>query len=238
MRDHMSRTLVAASLLLGWAVCGLATTATAETTGSTPIDVVAESVLWNPDDFSERQTGKLEFLGGLELTSPDANFGGLSGLAVDPDGRRLLAITDAGYWLTATLDAKERRLIGISGVEIAPMRGLDGKVLEGKKETDAEALTLLTPGQLGGTVLVAFERQHRIWSYDLTADGFAATPAPIMPALDRLADWQSNGGIEAMTTVATEHDAAALLFVRVHAPTMRLATWSCNARHGCPISEA
>ena len=52
---------------------------------------------------SEALVGKLEFRGGIVLRASDRRFGGLSGLRVSADGARLTAISDHGYWLTATL---------------------------------------------------------------------------------------------------------------------------------------
>ncbi len=46
--------------------------------------------------------GKLRFTGGLQL-SAEQPFGGFSGLVIDVDGRRLLSVSDAGFWLSATI---------------------------------------------------------------------------------------------------------------------------------------
>ncbi|MBX7145919.1 MAG: hypothetical protein K1X44_01270 [Alphaproteobacteria bacterium] len=43
----------------------------------------------------------LKFLGGLELRSPNENFGGYSGLAIPDDNhQQILAISDFGKWLS------------------------------------------------------------------------------------------------------------------------------------------
>ena len=57
--------------------------------------------------------GKLEFRGGLQLSSSDPDFGSLSGLDVAPDGRTLYAIADNGFWFTATLAEEGGRLTGL-----------------------------------------------------------------------------------------------------------------------------
>ena len=62
-----------------------------------------ESARIEPADSNGGRHGQLIFLGGFELASKDSRFGGLSGLALTKDGKRLYAISDRGYWLTARL---------------------------------------------------------------------------------------------------------------------------------------
>ncbi len=48
---------------------------------------------------------------------------------------------------------------------------------------------------------MSFERQHRIWRYDLDADGFNAVPTQIVTER-QLGQLPSNGGIEAVTALS------------------------------------
>ena len=57
--------------------------------------------------------GKLEWRGGLIVSSPSSFFGGWSGLTIDSDGGRLLAISDTGVWLTGRLAYEGTRPTGI-----------------------------------------------------------------------------------------------------------------------------
>ncbi len=82
------------------------------------------------------------------IESSDRAFGGLSALAISPDGTKLLSVSDEAHWFRATLnyDAKGR-LVGIAHGEMADMRGLDGQVIHGK---DGDAEGLAVPGALDG----------------------------------------------------------------------------------------
>ena len=60
----------------------------------TPVQLAA-------DDPGRRDVGRLHFLGGWELASPDRRFGGLSGLRVD--GSQAIAVSDAGMVMTFPL---------------------------------------------------------------------------------------------------------------------------------------
>lgn len=158
------------------------------------IAIEARPVPLNGDDLQQTTVGKLKYRGGLMLTSPDGNFGSLSDLRVSQDGRRLVAIGDTGTRVTATLvyDA-EGNLAGVKDGDLGQLTGLDGKALRGRGEVDAEAIA---PGA-EGELIVAFERDHRIWRY------FPNNPVPEpIPPPDELQHAPRNGGIEAMTLLA------------------------------------
>ncbi len=157
------------------------------------IQVYGTPVLLNPDDVDADQIGQLIFRGGIEITSPEKRFGGLSGLIVSPNGERFLAVSDKGHWVRGSLGYEDAALSSVFGVELAPMLDQDGASVIDKAWADAEALV----GSIDGKVLVAFERNHRVWAYDLTVNNFAARPTPVtMPA--SVSQIPSNGGLEAV----------------------------------------
>jgi hypothetical protein len=158
-----------------------------------PLQIDSKPVALATGEDAPKSIGKLFHLGSLRLTSPDKNFGGMSGLIVSPDGNRFLAITDSSHWLTGELTYRDKRLTGATGVEIAPLLGSDGKPMSGK-EGDAEGLA----GSLAGDVFVSFERKHRIWRYNFGSKGLNAVPSPVA-APDDLANAPSNGGLESIT---------------------------------------
>lgn len=163
------------------------------------IDLSTTPLHWNPDSRSDTSAGELEWAGEIELKSTHKRFGGWSGLAVNADGSGILAVSDEGYWLTSQLLYDEKgRLSGMGDAKIAPLLGLDGKPLTGKILADAEGLTVDGPDPLKSKAYVSFERQHRIWRYDLGKDGFEAKPEPILTER-HLGKLNTNSGIEALT---------------------------------------
>jgi hypothetical protein len=161
-----------------------------------PLEISARPVSFALDSEGPKAVGKLAHLGSLRLTSPDSDFGGISGLIVSPDGKTFLAITDASHWLTGKLTYTDGRLTGLTGKEIAPLRDLSGKPLQGKAG-DAEGLA----GSLDGDVYVSFEGDHRIWKYAYGKDGLDAKPVAVkVPA--NLAKAPGNGGLEAITLLS------------------------------------
>ena len=69
------------------------------------------------------------------ISTPDRrSSAAIPGLIVDPSGKSLLAISDAGTWLRADIDYDGRKLKGLSDASIGPVLGRGGKPLA----TDAE----------------------------------------------------------------------------------------------------
>ena len=64
---------------------------------------------------------RLEFRGGLVLTSPSRDFGGWSGLVMDAGGRSLLAVSDAGSWLTADIVYEGERPARMTNARLGPL---------------------------------------------------------------------------------------------------------------------
>jgi hypothetical protein len=158
-----------------------------------PIDFDRE----NPD---RKEFGKLIFRAGLNLYAKTIYFGGYSAIVIDPGGRSLLAISDAGTWMRASLDYDGRKLKGMRDVALGPMLGTDGKPLKDDATRDAEGMTLVDGDTKQGTVYVSFERKHRIARYPFTASKFGppSGTVPLPPATKAMT---ANSGMEAVTLI-------------------------------------
>lgn len=144
---------------------------------------------------------RLEFIGGLVLASNHKDFGGWSGLAVTDDGRRLLAISDQGSWMTAELvmDGSGRPR-GLADAMLGQISGIGGQVLARARDRDAESLALLDGTLARGSVLISFERNHRIGRFPVSERGLG----PPMGYLKMPPDarrMSTNKGIEAVTVL-------------------------------------
>jgi hypothetical protein len=182
--------LLAAGLAAAAALGSLGSADPGAVTRPVPLDVAVFPVPLDPADASRDTVGALRFLGGLWLRSEDPRFGGLSDLRVSPDGSRLLAVTDCGSGIVASLrhDASGR-LVGLSGAELTPLAGRGGRPLA-LGESDAESLVV------GEGLEVGFEGKARVESYSL-APPFHGPPQPqALPG--GVAECGRNGGIEAM----------------------------------------
>lgn len=163
-----------------------------------PITINANPIAWDPENPRDTQAGALTYIGGLDLTSDHPDFGGLSGLIVGKEGNALIAVTDQGNWMTADILSEGGRPIGLTDALIAPIMDADGVPLSGKRNTDAESLTVAFGSDpRNSPTFVGFERNHRFQRHDLTRLGFdaPATPVEDFGAFDNL---ENNGGLEAI----------------------------------------
>jgi Uncharacterized protein conserved in bacteria len=175
--------VLAAALLL---VCGVSR--------ADPIAVDSRPVPLDAAQPERTEVGSLVYRGGLALSSKDPRFGGLSGLLVSADGKRFVAISDVGFWMTGALRRDSHgNLAGIADVALQPLLDAAGRPFRSKYHADAESLTAAP----GGGFLVGFEGKHRIVRYRRVGGPGATIAGPA-----DLARAPSNGGLETLTTLA------------------------------------
>jgi hypothetical protein len=144
------------------------------------------------------QFGRLQFRGGLVMTSTDERFGGLSGLIIAPDGRRFLAVTDQGNWLSAEIAYSGKAPSSIEKARMGPILGLNGRPLTRKRDADAEEIALLSGTLANGIALVSFERNHRLVRHPII-DGALGRPTALVALSPDARRMKSNSGLEAVT---------------------------------------
>ena len=160
------------------------------------IEVRARPILsFEPRDPSRQRFGQLQFRGGIELTSPYREFGGVSAIRVAADGARFLALTDKGRWLRGRISYDGSRPTGIQEAEMAPILGADGRPLAARRWYDTESIA-----EADGTVYVGIERVHQIVRLDYGKHGLLARGLPIAVPPD-FKQLPSNGSIEALEFV-------------------------------------
>ena len=162
--------------------------------------VTAIPIDFDRDDPTRKQFGKLTFRGGLNLYAKSSHFGGFSGLAIDPSGESILAVSDAGTWMLADLDYNGRHLKGLRNVALGPVLGAGGKPLRSETERDSEALGLASGDTRKGSAYVGFERKHGIGIYPFSANSFGPPQGAVqLPAGAKR--MRSNQGIEALAPI-------------------------------------
>ncbi|MBI3676114.1 MAG: esterase-like activity of phytase family protein [Proteobacteria bacterium] len=189
--------LSAGAIALGAVLSACASEAPAVNGLPHAIGLSSLSVALSPANLKERHVGRLIYRGGIQITSDDQRFGGLSGLIVSADGKRMLAQSDEAHWFRANLvyDAGGN-LIAVEHGELADMLNLSGSAMSGK-EGDAEGIAALSPRGPDGKVAISFERNHRVWTYDLS-DGLDARPS-VFPTPPDIKTLPFNSGLESLT---------------------------------------
>ena len=180
------------------------------------IEVTARPLPFDEDKPDQTRFGELQWLGTVRLTSPNRAFGGFSGLTLDKTGTRLLAVTDEGNVLSATLQYEGRRIKALRDAKLGPIRGLRGQVFTRKRNQDSEAIAMATAGAMMGKAYIAFERNHRIAEHTVSSKGLSSARRLVkLPGALKAAS--SNKGIEAMTVVrAGPSKGALIVFTEEH----------------------
>ena len=172
-----------------------------EDAAGTPIAINARAITsFQPGRPDVRRFGDLEFRGGLVLSSPSENFGGWSGLVMSTDGRSLLGISDVGNWLRADVTYAGARPTGLTRAHLGSLRGLRGRILRDKREQDAESVTLLDGSLERGTLLIGFERLHRIGRFEIVG-GRVQPPSEYLPIPPEARRMPANQGFEALAVI-------------------------------------
>ncbi len=201
------------------------------------VDIAVQSTLISFDQINPGKTrfGRLTWRGGLELSAKHKKFGGYSGIALPGTGEKLLAVSDQGTWLQATLSYKEGLLNGISRVRIGPLRKKSGKPLRRKKKADAEDIALWK-NRKGVYALISFERKHRIGRFPFDANGIKK-PLNYLKLPRGVFRTTRNKGMEAITVLTDKKNKGTILtFLERHHDTKgNHKGWLIRGRKSWPI---
>ena len=189
------------------------------------VEIIATPVFMHTpaEESAARRVGRLEFVGGLELSSADEAFGGVSGLEVSEDGARALAISDRGQWIALDLALNDAGIPqDIASARMAPILDPEGEAFEGAFR-DAEAMLVED-----GSVVLSFEGSHRLHRYPVAQpfvepEALFASKGAFLRLPLSLRRQPRNGGIEAM--VALDGDRLLLFSEREMAEEGGLMAW-------------
>ncbi len=139
----------------------------------------------------QKRFGKLEFIGGIEMSSSNALLGAISSIRFRPDRKSFLAIMDTGHWVEGEVQRDEKgRLSGTSDLTVTSMIDANGRSEQVKERMDSEGVALRD-----GEVLASYEGLHRV---DIYPDpGFAQSgPVATLPILIPPKSLRGNRGLE------------------------------------------
>ncbi len=139
----------------------------------------------------QKRFGKLEFIGGIEMSSSNALLGAISSIRFRPDRKSFLAIMDTGHWVEGEIRRdQEGKLSGTSDLTVTSMIDANGRSEQVKERMDCEGVALRN-----GEVLASYEGLHRV---DVYPDpGFAQSgPVATLPLLIPVTSLRGNRGLE------------------------------------------
>lgn len=138
---------------------------------------------YRPVELGAARTGQLTYLGGVQLLSHDAAFGGYSSMLVRGD--RFTLLSDGGM----TLGFQLTRDMTIHAPTFGQLPDGPGT---GWRKSDRDSESMVRDPATG-RLWVGFEKYNAIWRY---APDFVRAEAHVMPRA--MSWWADNGGPEAM----------------------------------------
>ncbi|ANT48564.1 esterase-like activity of phytase family protein [Mesorhizobium amorphae] len=135
-----------------------------------PVEIMARPIGQFRIGHDDKQFGPLEFVGGLEMTSPSRDFGALSAFRFLKPGSDFIGVADTGFWFfgSVTHDA-DKRPSGIQNFRMQQMVDEAGQPIDKKWQVDAEGLAVKD-----GIATVGFERNQRVAQFKIDPDGMKA----------------------------------------------------------------
>lgn len=129
---------------------------------------------------NKKRFDRLEFVGGLEFTSTNQHVGALSGMVLMKDRRRIVAVTDTGFWFTAQLTRNADGVpTGMENARMAPLLDRRGRPFGVKWLADAESIAID-----GKWAYISLERNSRVLRYELDIENFASRAERVKLNLD------------------------------------------------------
>lgn len=166
------------------------------------IDITAQPITsFEKGDSQRTSFGRLEWRGGMVLSSKSSNFGGWSGLITDPNGKSIFSVSDAGTWMTAELVYDGNRLTGVKNATLGPLQSLGSENLKRGRDRDAESTTLASGTLAKGSLLIGFEHNHRIGRFNIDDKGLSAPKSYITIPSSVKSHITGNKGLEAITVL-------------------------------------
>ena len=144
--------------------------------------MIVERVALDPRDPARRRVGRLTFLGGLQLASPDPAFGGFSALSVGTGGAVTLVSDGGNVVRFRVLPDWRVRDVRFGRLSAGPGSGWE------KRDRDAESMATAPDG----TFWIGFEGENAIFRY--RPDG--GFDGRVFPGAMRR--WLANGGPESL----------------------------------------
>jgi hypothetical protein len=216
MRGALS-CLILASLLLPTPTPAQSPTAEPNTVSTRPITGFQRAAIGEPVDG-------LIFQGGLQLSSPHPDFGGLSSLAF-LDATRFVMVTDEGRFVSGALTLADGAPTALTDVEIDVLRNSSGAPLPRKFAQDSEAVDIVFRDGQPAVARVGFEHLTRIADFDI-ADGRPGGPAREVAIPDWLTALRINESIESVCVAPPASPVAGSTLIITEAHSRLAGTWA------------
>lgn len=156
------------------------------------ITISAEPI---PSFFSKStpdQKGRMIYRGGFILSADKSAFGGISGLAFEPEKNRLTMISDHGGAVIAEISHNNGIIEKFGQSLYGALRNSKGQRLIGLRDYDTESASLR-----GNDLFISTERSNRIYRFSRSAQGMPQS-GEIIKTPKEIRNLPYNKGLEAL----------------------------------------
>jgi hypothetical protein len=182
------------ALFAATALLALSPAIAAGPTSVEPAEISARPISEFQIGRAEKEFGPLEFVGGLEMTSPSRDFGALSAFRFLKPGGDFIGVADTGFWFFGTvLHDADKRPTGVQNFRMQQMVDTSGRPIDKKWGVDAEGLAVKD-----GIATVGFERDHRVAQFKIDPENMKA-PFKQLDFLVPARELRQNRGFETVT---------------------------------------
>lgn len=175
-----------------------------------PITITAEPITLDQGDPAQLKPGSLIWRSGIVLKSQSSYLGGYSGLTLNRDGTHLLAVSDAGLWLSAGIEMRDGKIVGLKDTRTGSLKARNNKPLTSGRYRDAESIAPVRHGSLDQPLYIGFERLHRIGLFPVKS-GQLAGPSRYLKVPSIIKQAEGNKGFEALALLNSGPHKGALL---------------------------
>ncbi len=165
------------------------------------ISVTARGFSFSQIHPEREKFGHLLWSGGLVLKSNYKKFGGFSGVETSTDGKKVLMISDRGYWLKADFAFKNGKINGLKHAKMAPILNQYGKKFV-SWQADSEGLT--KRNQSLDDVIISVENSQAIYNFKFENPTLNAN-AKEWGFIKDAGKISQNRGLEGITTLPRNH---------------------------------
>ena len=144
----------------------------------------------------DSKTWKFNKLSSLDIISKDSDFGGISSLSVEKNGKNLVMLSDKGFVFKGIIDRNSnKKMTKLTLTSKDKLLKSNGKVVDGKN-IDSEGLAK----SINGNFFISFESNHRIM-YHEELD----LPGKLLVKHPDFSTFEINKGIEALAINSKNH---------------------------------
>ena len=144
----------------------------------------------------DSKTWEFNKINSLEIISNDSDFGGISSLSIENNGKNLIMLSDKGFFFKGIIDRNsDNKMTNLTLTSKEKLLKSNGKIVDGKN-IDSEGLAK----SINGNFFISFESNHRIMYHEKLD-----LPGKLLIKHPDFSKFEVNKGIETLAINSKNH---------------------------------